>query len=108
MNDFLKALLPGVAASILFWFLDRSLFGLAMPLRVAGMVIVLIVITALSLQTQGLNGKRRKIMSDRQIGGDSETSLGPTIVAGDNEVDLLSGDNIKGNAKISIDRLDIE
>jgi hypothetical protein len=105
---YLKTLLPGIAGSIGFWILDNHLLKLEEPYRTAGMIVAFFVFTGASLllMRKG-DADRHRILSDRNIKGDSEDRLGKINIKGGGKIDMLSGNRIKGKSKTDIDRIDI-
>lgn len=107
MTSYLRALLPGVAASALFWLLDRTMLNLSAPARTVGMVAAFLALTFLSLAVLRRGDRRRSIASRRRIGGNLDQTMGDVTIAGGDDVELLSGDRVKGDARVKIRKLDL-
>ena len=107
--NFFESSFPGVAASILFWLLDRSLLHLGDHARVIGMLVALAVISGASLilMRRG-EGLRRSVASRRRIGGNASDRFDDVTIRRADDVEFLSGNKIEGTSDVQVGRLDIE
>ena len=98
-----KAVIPGVAASILFWLLDRGMLSLAPTHRILGMLTCLVVFTIISVVLlRRADAKRVEIGSRQQTGGDLDASLDRATLNREADAEIFSRNKTTGNANISI------
>lgn len=107
--NFVAGIFAGLATSALFWLLDKQVLMLSPKLQTGGMVVCFIVFGALGfLLARRVGARSHRIVSDTKFKRDLDAQVEGTMIEGGDAVDLLSGNVVRGNAKIIIKNTDIK